>query len=186
MSSIVATFERKLECSRAEAIWRMIGLPIFLIAAIAVVGIAAAFFPYKSSYKQQIPALPGDHFQASEILDGEVLVNESQFLELASGNQTFIAPGKYDVSYMVKVGGISYRYDQPTSHNSLRYNVGTQQVQDGVVIRELRRDPIVMVLLFIVIAGIFLLMFLVAATAMTFKERGYGSSRTIKSLFDQR
>lgn len=141
--ALVSKFQERLEVSKANAIWRVIGLLIILACAVAVVMVAAIGFPYASSFTDEIPLLPGNHIQVSKILDGEVLVSKAQFLQTAVGNMTFISLEKhqeqYTIVYMAKVAGVSYRYEQdaPVRYN---YVVPNQQIQNGRLIREIDRN----------------------------------------------
>ena len=184
MNSLVATFERKLECSNDEAFWRVVELFFIPVVMGGVIAVVAFFFPYQSSYTQEFPVLPGDHVQASKILDGEVLVDREQFLELAKGNQTFIAVGDSDIRYMVKEDGVSYLYVQSAGHDGMRYYVGNHEIQDNVVVRELQRDMASMLALFIASPIIVLVMLFELARMKTFKRHGHLGNYTHKSVFD--
>lgn len=174
MDALVGTFQARLQISRGEASWRVVGFCLFSIAVLAVIAATAAFFPRQGSYSDRIPVLPGQHTQVSQILDGEVLVERDQFLQLAKGKEAFIALGDGAISYMVKVDNVSYRHDQNAGYDKIRYGIGSQTIHEGVVVRELHRNlEAVTIGLFIVEPLLLIVVLLFLVLTVQHKRHGY-------------
>lgn len=184
MNSLVGTFEAKLSCSSTEAVWRIIGLSLLLVAMVAVVASVVTFFPYQKERTESIPILHGNHVEVSEILDGEVLVEGDMFLGLSEGNTTFIALGDHTISYMTKVDGISYRHNQSV-HLDMRYDVYAQEIRGDTVVRILHKSMQTTWGTFTFLPVLVLLALLVLARVLIYKQHGTYSYPTFKSLFDK-
>ena len=135
---LVEKFQEKLEVSRKEAVARVIVFTVLSLCCLAVIAIVAIGFPYAGSYNETVALLPGDHVQVKEILDGEVLVDEAKFLQVAKGNTTFVELGEETIVYLTKVAGVSYRYEQTVPLRD-GYKVSTQHVEGGTAVREINR-----------------------------------------------
>ncbi len=182
MTAFVNTIQRKLECSYKEAFLRVMWMFVFLIAMIGVVAVVYHFFP-SSSYEHRTSVLPGDHVQVSAIPDSDVLVEDKgKFLGLAEGHQTFIAADDFEVAYMVKVEGVSYRYDEPSGVD-LRYDSAGYEVRNGELVWELHRSTTILVVLFVALPGFALIVLGFLMWLTTIKSFGLGNSSYTKSLF---
>jgi hypothetical protein len=147
--ALVPLFQEKLNVSKTEAIWRVIGILVLSLFALAIAAAVIINFPIHSSFTQTIPLLPGNHVQVSKILDGEVLVGHDQFLQVAQGNPTFVSPGDDAIVYYTKAGGVAYRYEEKV-HLGPPYTVSSR-IENGMVIRNMERDTLGMVLVFVVL-----------------------------------
>jgi len=160
---VVHTFKCKLNCSGFEAVLRIVGLFVITLAMAAVLVAVFYYFPYRGSYEQHIPILPGDHNPVPSISGGEV-VSKAAFLKLSEGHQTDIAVSNDKVSYKVVVDGVSYRYNQSAGYDWWRcYTPGGYVIRNGEVVRELQRDLVggvipgfVLLLLVLLVLGVLL------------------------------
>lgn len=143
-----------------------------LLACLSFLGIFLFnYFPRETTVIRSYPLLPGKHTLVSSILDGDVGVNGDQFLEVAKGHQTFVAASYAAITYLVKVEGVSYRYDQHTDGpGSPRYyeaytkaQIGTQvtnrsneegYISPKVLVREFHRDTGAVILLLLIVPAI--------------------------------
>jgi len=148
--ALVPKFQKRLKVSRVNAIWRVIGFLFLSVCFVAVIALAATFFPYTASFNEEVPLLPGNHVQVEKILDGEVQVNRAQFLEIAEGNTTFVSLEEETIFYMTKVAGVSYRYEQTISH-PWNYLVSSQKIQNEILVREINRNVGAMILCHIIL-----------------------------------
>lgn len=178
MSSLVKTFQNRLGIPRGEAVGRIIGLCLLITLALAIVATVFTFFPY-SGQVDTVSILPGNHIQVSKILDGEVQVERGQFLQLAENNQTFIALEDEAISYMVKAGGVSYRYEQVAGYNTFRYDLSNQTIKQGMVVREFHRDIFDMIVVFIALPLLVLFLLLVAISRVQARKIGCSDYRNI-------
>ena len=94
MLALVSKFGEELDVSRTNAIWRVIGFFFLSTCFVAIIAFFFALFPYTASFTEEVVLLPGNHIQVQQILDGEVVVEKAQFLEMAKGNTTFVALGE--------------------------------------------------------------------------------------------
>jgi len=146
MSALIPKFQKRLEIPRVNAVRRVV-LFLFLSASFAAtVALSVMLFPYTDGFTEKIPLLPGNHIRVQEILNGEVLVSRSQFLQIAKENVTFIALGKKAIVYMTKVGGVSYRYNEDIHHTRFGYFVSSQSIQNEIAIRKIKRDNVNMII----------------------------------------
>jgi len=183
--SLVKKFQERLSISREMAIWRVIGFLFILACCVAVVVIAIADFPYAASFTEEVSLLPDNHVQVSKILDGEVLVGRDQFLQVAEGNTVFIALGEETITYMTKVAGVSYRYNKILTPVRHVYSV-SQQIKNGMVVREMERNTGIMIMTYIV-APLFTLFILFILIIWTQTKRvsgwGWGESAVYREVW---
>ncbi len=181
--ALVPKFQERLEVSRANAIWRVIGFLFLSACFVVVIVLAATFFPYTASFTEEVSLLPGNHIQVEEILDGEVLLNGAQFLEIAQGNTIFVSLGEKTITYMAKVAGVSYRYDQVVP---LRWNyfVSSQKIQQNeILVREINRNVGVMIIVHIIIPLIALAMLFVLRVCIQGKRvSGQGRDAVFRTV----
>ena len=181
--ALVPKFQERLDVSKANAIWRVIGFIFLTVCFVATIAVAATFFPYAASFTEEVALLPGNHVQVQQILDGEVLVDRAQFLEIAKGNTTFVAPGEKAIVYMAKVAGVSYRYDQ-TVHLRYGYSVSSQGIQNGMVIREINRSTGLMICFNLVLPLLILFfLFIFIIFTQTKKVSRWGSSAVYRKVW---
>jgi hypothetical protein len=186
--ALVTLFEEKLEIPRAEAVKRVIKLVLCLICSLVAIGLAIAYFPYAPSFTEEFPLLPGgNHVQVSKILDGEVLVDRTQFLKVAEGSTTFISifEGKMEenVIYMTKVEGVSYRYEQsiPAFND---YSISSFHVKNGVIVIEMERKTGTMIGLYIILPFcVVAIMFLFSTLIQSKRMSGFGSSAVYNGVW---
>ncbi len=154
--ALVPKFQKELGIPKGKAIWKVIQLIFLALCCIAATWLTIRTFPYAAGFTEQVSLLPGDHIQVSMILDGEVLVDKTQFSQIAEGNTIFVSPGGAIIAYMTKAEGISYRYNDAVP---LRYgySVSSQQIQNGMIDREITRDMATMIILYIAVPLVILL-----------------------------
>jgi hypothetical protein len=167
--ALVPKFQEKLEIPKKEAISRVIRFFLLSACFVAVVVLVTTFFPYAASFTEEFVLLPGNHIQVEEILDGEVLLGEDQFLQKAEGSATFVALGEEAIVYMTKVAGISYRHDQ-TAPTYFNYYISSQKIQDGVALREMARIRSTMVFVWIVLPLIVLFALFMATLSAQWRD----------------
>ena len=151
---LVAKFQERLEVSRGNAIWRVIGFIFLLSCFIGIISVSAIFFPYTASFKEEISLLHGHHIQVRELYpvlktgifkEGQEEfskvkeVNKRKFLELMKGNETFLCLYREKILYLTKIGdGLVYYCNHaiPVSEN---YLIHTETVQNGHLVREMKK-----------------------------------------------
>ena len=177
MSALIPKFQKRLEIPRVNAVRRVV-LFLFLSACFAAtVALSVILFPYTDGFTEKISLLPGNHIRVQEILNGEVLVSRSQFLQMEKENVTFIALGKSAIVYMTKVRGISYRYNEDI-HTRFGYFVSSQSIQNEFAIREIERDNKYIILNHIVLP-LLILVFLYIFIGATQTRRVSGVDRDV-------
>jgi len=156
---LVEKFQERLQVSRKNAIWRVLGFFFFVTCAIATIAIVFVIFPYTAKFTEEIPLLPGGSYvKVEKVLKADVLVNQSLFLRMAEGNPAFISFGEKFISYVVKVAGVSFRYDQDICSYG-GYFVSSQQIKGETLTREVRRDTLRMIVFYIILPLLFLYLF---------------------------
>lgn len=183
--ALVPKFQERLNVSKANAIWRAIGFFSLVACSVATIAVVFTFFPYAASFTEEVPLLPGNHIQVQKILDGEVLVNKTQFLQTAEGNTTFVSSEEKTIVYMAKVAGVSYRYDQTVP---LRYGyfVSSWQIQNGIVVREINRSKGMMIVTYVVIPMVVLFILFVLSLKVQLKYiSGYGRDAVYRQVWWQ-
>lgn len=181
--SLIQAFQNDLQIEKASAVWRIIALCFLSVCFVVVVAIWLWSFPYESEFTDTVYLLHGNHTQVAAILDGEVLVGSEQFLRVAEGNQTFVSLGEKTVSYMTKVAGVSYRYNQdaPPPHG---YSVSSQRISDQVVIRDIERDTSNMIIENIILPlALTAVVVLLIMRIQVKRVSGYGSNAVYAHVF---
>ncbi len=173
--NLVQKFQKELDVSKVNAVWRVIGFFFLSACFVATIVVPFVIFPRPSSFTEEVPLLPGNHVQVSKILDGEVLVGKTQFLQVAEGNTTFVSLEENGITYMTKVAGVSYRYDQAAVPR-FPYVVSSQQIQQkGLVVRQMSRDTHDTVMIYIVLPLIpFIILFVFTYKTQYKHVSGYG------------
>ena len=188
LALLVTLFEESLEIPRAEAVKRVIKLILCVVCSLVVIGLTIVYFPYASSFTEKFPLLSGGSYvQVSKILDGEVLVDRTQFLKVAEGNITFVSilEGKVErnIIYMTKVGGMSYRYEQnvPTYHD---YSVSSFRVENEKIVVEMEREMGTMIGTYIVLPLCLLALLSIAFSFIQAKKvSGFRDSAVYNSVW---
>ncbi len=139
MKRLVTLFQEKLDVSVKNATYRVIGVVVVLICAVATLVATISTFPFASNLTERISLLPGNYTQVDEIRDGDVMVNTAQFLQVAKGNTSFVSLGNRAIVYMTKVGGVSYRHEDAIGWYFSYYNTSSH-IENGVLIRERERS----------------------------------------------
>jgi len=112
VTSLVSFFQRRLGCSRIQAMVKLVLTLLTLSVAVATVLISVHYYHNSTATRRdRLELLPGDHTVVAAILNGDVLVGRTDFERLSEGNPTFVALGGESVSYFTEIGGIGYRYD---------------------------------------------------------------------------
>jgi len=178
--NIIKKFQTRLTVSKINATWRVIAFCGLIGLFIQVLVGSFLFFPYQAEFVDTVDLIPGNHTQVQNILDGEVLVGKEQFLQIMDANTTFISLGEKTISYMTKVDGVSYRYNQDTPINhgfyGNSYFVYSQEIEKGTVIRKIHRNTGIMVGAIIIPLVILFLLFLFTFRIQIKHVSGYGKN----------
>lgn len=161
--NLVQKFQERLQISKEDAACRLIAFCLCAGLFAAIILGMAIYFPYASAHTEKVALLPGNHIQVQKILDGDVIVEEADFLRLASHNKSFVALEERQIVYMTKIAGVSYRYNQAVPLRN-DYTVYSQQIENGMAVREIKRNLVTTAIQIIVVVLIFLLLFLLAAS----------------------
>ena len=155
---LVNKFEKELEISKVNALWRVGLLFLLLFSLVPFVFFSIIFFPSLAKFEDKIPMLPGSHVQVNKLSE-DVLVGKDQFLRIARNSDTFICLNKKTISYMIKEKetGLKYGYEDiyPISWCS---SITSQRIQDGFVVLERKLETGLMVVYLIILLVIALLL----------------------------
>jgi hypothetical protein len=176
MKKLVSLFQEKLDVSVKNATYRVIGVVVVLICAVATLVAAIGTFPFASNLTERISLLPGNYTQVDEIRDGDVMVNTAQFLQMAKGSVSFVSLEGCAIVYMTKVGGISYRHEDAIDYNLSYYNASSR-IENGVMVREMERSVAEMIFVHIILPLLFLFTLLLIFVRLEGKRlSGWGSN----------
>lgn len=175
--NMVRLFQERLDVSRGEAIWRLIGC-FSLLACFGATIFALSYVSllYTYNFKEKIPMLHGRYTKV-ELLNGDVTVDKEKFTELMKkgegkfSNEIFVCLDRERIVYMTKVEGLKYLYYEqiiPVSHYHPILFQQTQQIKDGFVEREIKsnRTGVTLVLMLTLMV---LFLFLISAGVMQCK-----------------
>ncbi|MBI1984498.1 MAG: hypothetical protein HYS60_00085 [Candidatus Wildermuthbacteria bacterium] len=129
---------------------------LFSLLVLLVTGITI-YFPREKLITRQYPLISGDQVLVSSVLNGDVEVKVDQFLKLAEGHPIFIAPAYSKIEYLVKVDGVSYRYNQHTDGPGFPRYVEIQeraQMVNGILVREFHTEANSMIIFLVIMPGI--------------------------------
>ena len=145
LSGLVKKFQDRLEVSRENAIWRIIMFIFLSICFVTTLATAVLFFPSRSSFREEIPILSlplsGIYTQTpAREIHGDVEVDKDKFIEMAKGNQISVYLYGNGIIYTTKVAGLLYCYKQIIAPVDRWYFIHSHRVQDGFVIREIKRN----------------------------------------------
>lgn len=179
MTSLVARFEKDLGISQKEARGKVIRFYLVLACMVLTVAIPLRFFPYTSSYTQNVGLLYGNHQQVEQIRGGEVFLSRNDFGKmLDKAEPSFMAVHEYYIDYMTKVDGISYQYIQQVEYDA-NYIIYSSYVKDGYLVRDMRRNGIP-ILSFVLLPLIFMFLFKAAIDSILSKEESGRNGKTIR------
>lgn len=171
ISGLIEKFEERLEVSKGNAIWRIIGFISLSVGSMAIIACAVIFFPYTISLREEIPLLDGNHTEVSKV-NGDVFLDKDSFIKLM--NKSFVFLNEESITYMTKSDGISYCYEHivPVRY---RYHIQSQQIQGGLVVREIKIDRFSIIATHTILPLIVLFIFyflIIAVQDNTFESRG--------------
>lgn len=190
MSFFVSTYADKLSVPRAEARLRFFWTVFAVVLAIVAIVLPAWFFPRAGSYEKPVSLSMGSNYElVDKVINGDVLVNESQFAELSQGNQVFVAESdkfRTTVSQYVKVDGVGYRYDQDYGHNFF-YDVSDKELVGNTLTLELGRDWFITTVFLIVVPAFALFVATLRFILATGRDAGnYRNQGPFYSIFKRR
>lgn len=120
MNALVLHFERTLNISRNEAIVRVVMVACLAIAFLLIVILNVIIFSSLPNYGQEeFKLIPVQNYtQVERILEGQIYLNESDFVRKSIGHKVFVAcmiheRGNVVVRYMTRGSDeIAYVHDQ--------------------------------------------------------------------------
>ena len=154
LSGLITKFQKRLEIDRKNTIKRVSIFIFLVICSVSAIAVSPLFFSHSANFKEEIPILPGSYTQVVKIC-GDVLVDKDKFIEIKRNNQTltFISLNENTITYMTKVDGLSYYYEQIVPL-AAGYSIRSQIIQEGFVIREIGVDKVLVILIFIIFPSI--------------------------------